>query len=145
TVLAIETTAAVSAPTVMYRNDAVVTVSVSAKAGMPTGTVTLTLDGGQPTSAALVNGVATFTLASPNAADHSLSATYLAQGSFGGSSASGTLHVEAAATTTAITAPSVTSGRDAPIIVTVASSSGGVPSGNVTLRVDGGEALTQPL
>ena len=70
-----------------------------------TGNVSLTVDGGTATTQLLTSGSSTFTLTSPNAGDHSLSASYTAQGNFAASSAIGTLHVNQASQTITVTAP----------------------------------------
>src|SRR5439155_24893116 len=76
--------------------------------------------------------------------DHSLNANYPAQGNFAASSATGTLHVNPAATTTAISAPTVTYNANGSVTVTVASAAGTV-LGNVSLSVDGGVAVSKAL
>jgi Calx-beta domain/Divergent InlB B-repeat domain len=91
----VSTSVAIDAPTVTSNANAAVTVTVSAESGTPTGLVSLAVDGGAPLTAMLTNGRVTFTLLRPNAGDHSVAATYAAQGTFGASSASGTLHVDA--------------------------------------------------
>lgn len=53
----------------------------------------MTVDGGSPITQPLVNGASTFTLAGLPAGNHSLSATYAAQGGYLASSATGTLAV----------------------------------------------------
>ena len=103
------TTTSISAPTITYNANGSVTVTISSAAGTPTGNVTLAVDGGNPVSKALFGGSATFTstdiaaLTSPNAGDHSLSASYAAQGNFASSSATGNLHVNQASSTTTVT------------------------------------------
>src|SRR5207253_5313407 len=110
----------------------------------PAGNVVLTVDSTRLGPQALVGGSTVFSLTTPSAGDHNLTAAYAAQGNFGGSSASGLLHVNAAPTTTNVVPANVTFPRNAPVIVTVASVAG-VPSGAVTLSVDGGAATTQVL
>ena len=85
-----------SAPTVIYPANSVVTVTVSSSAGTPTGNATLVVDGGMPVFAALNgSGVAAFTLTSPSPGGHSLSASYAAQGNFAASGpTAGTLTVD---------------------------------------------------
>jgi len=87
-----------------------VTVTVSSTAGTPTGNATLTVDNGTPLSAALnSSGVATFTLTSPSAGDHSLSASYAAQGNFAASGpTTATLHVNQATPTVTVGSGSFT-------------------------------------
>jgi len=93
------TTTTISAPTATYNANASVTVTVTSSAGTVTGSVSLTVDGGTPTSQALSGGSAVFNVASPSAGDHTLSASYAAQGNFDASSSSGTLHVNKASPT----------------------------------------------
>src|SRR5439155_4641244 len=81
---------------------------------------------------------------SPSAGDHSLSASYAEQGNFAASGSPGTLHVNAAATTTAISAPTITYNANGSVTVTVTSTAGTVP-GNVSLSVDGGAAVSKVL
>jgi hypothetical protein len=87
------TTTSISAPSITYNAHGMVTVTVSSSGGTPTGDVSLTVDSGTPLTHALSSGSWTFDVGILNAGDHSLSTTYAAQGSFGGSSATGTLHV----------------------------------------------------
>ena len=87
---------------------------------------------------------ATFTLTSPNAGNHILSATYAAQGNFLASSAFGMLNVNPAATAVTINTSSVTYNADGSANITV-SSGAGTPGGTVTLSVDGGTAQAQTL
>jgi hypothetical protein len=144
------TQVSIDAPTITYNADGVVTVTVSPQQdGVPTvtGNITLTVDGSTTSTAALSGGKATFTLSSPNATNHSLSATYAAQGNYAGSSASGNLHVNAAATLVSLSAPDVTYDADGMITVTVSPQQSGVPTptGVVSLTVDDGAPLTHEL
>jgi len=139
------TTMSLSAPTITYGANGSVTVTVSSAAGTPIGNVSLSVDGGSATTLPLdINGSTTFIILLPSAITHTLIAEYAAQGIFGASSASGTLIVNQAATTTTITAPAVTYGADGIVTVTV-SSAAGSPTGNVSLTVDGGTPMTQSL
>src|SRR5262249_37587007 len=113
------TSTAVSAPPVTYNANGTVTVTVTSAYGTPTGTVSFSVDGGGALSATLANGVATFTLTSPSAGNHSLTAGYAAQANFAGSSASGTFHVDPAPTSTMISAPDVTYDANGIVTVTV--------------------------
>src|SRR5207245_7778504 len=91
-------------------------------------------------------GQAAFTVTSPDAGDHSLAATYAAQGNFAGSTSTSTLHVNAAATQVAISAPTVTYNSNGTVTVTVNAANGvPTPTGSVTLTVDGGNAQTVSL
>ena len=138
------TTMMLSAPTVTYGANGIVTVTVSSATGTPTGNVSLSIDGGIAVVQDLIGGSAAFTIPSPGVGSYTLSATYAAQGTFGASSASGTLIVNQASTTTTITAPSVTYGADGIVTVTVSSATG-TPTGIVSLSIDGGAAKTQGL
>ena len=93
------TTTTVSAPAVTYNADGSVTVTVASAAGMPTGDVSLMVDGGTAVTQPLVSGAATFPVTRPPAGDHTLSASYAAQNGFAASSATGTLHVDKASVT----------------------------------------------
>ncbi|HEY7310781.1 MAG TPA: choice-of-anchor Q domain-containing protein [Gemmataceae bacterium] len=99
TVTVAQTTTSISAPTVTYGSNGVVTVTVASAGGTPTGNVTLIVDNGSPLTQALVDGSSTFTLSGLTAGDHSLSASYASQGSFEASSANGTLTVNKAVLT----------------------------------------------
>jgi hypothetical protein len=90
------TATSISAPTLTYDANGLVTVTVASAAGTPTGIVTLTVDNAPPLSAPLNNGTAAFAIPSPKAGDHALSATYAAQGIFAASSVAGNLHVNKA-------------------------------------------------
>jgi hypothetical protein len=94
----VNTAIAILASTVTYNADGVVTLTLtSTPIGVPTGNVTLVVDGGTPISQALTVGAtsstATFTLTAPKAGTHTLLAAYATQGGFQGSSANGTLTV----------------------------------------------------
>jgi hypothetical protein len=139
------TTTSINASTVTYNANGVVTVTISAPAGVPapSGTVTLVVDGnnGSPLSATLNgSGVATFTLTSPSAGSHNLSVSYASQGNYAASSATGTLVVNQAATTTSISAPTVTYNANGVVTVTIGAPTGiPAPGGTVTLVVDGNQ------
>ena len=118
---------------------------------IPTGTYTLT-DTFNGTSTTLASGSldasgeAYVTTATLNAGTHNLSWTYGGDANFSGSTTATpyVLTVSGATTMTAINAPAVTYGQQAQATVTV-SASAGTATGNVSLTVDGGTALTQPL
>ncbi|MBI3189915.1 MAG: Ig-like domain repeat protein, partial [Ignavibacteriales bacterium] len=138
------TTTSISAPTITYNANGSVTVTVSSGVGTPTGNVSMSVDGGGATSQALVNGSSTFTIVSPSAGDHSLSASFAAQGNYAASSAIGNIHVNQAPTSVSINAPTITYNANGSVTVTITSTSGTV-LGDVALRVDGGAAMTQTL
>jgi len=93
TVTETSTTLSITAAGATYKDDTTVTVAAASAVATPTGTVSLTVDGGTPRSAALANGSATFTVTGLNAGDHSLSAAYAAQEDFAASAATGAVHV----------------------------------------------------
>jgi hypothetical protein len=141
----VATTTSINSPAITWPTDGFVTVTVSSTGGTPTGNVSLTIDGATTINSPLVSGVASFTVKNPNAGNHTLSASYAAQGNFAASGpATGTLLVNQAATTTKVTAPAITWGANGSVTVTVAST-GGTPSGNVSLSIDGATAILQPL
>ena len=145
------TTMTMSAPAIAYGANGIVTVTVASGILLPTGNVSLVVDNGTPILQALTAGglngagLATFTITTPSAGSHTLSATYAAQGNFLGSGpASGTLGVGSGATTVTISAPTINSGANGAVTVTVSSLSG-TPTGTVSLIVDGGAPTTQTL
>ncbi|HTP05393.1 MAG TPA: Ig-like domain repeat protein, partial [Nitrospirota bacterium] len=138
TVNPVPTTTLISAPTVTYNANGSVTVTVSSVVSTPTGSVSLSVDGGAATTLALSNGSASFTITSPNVGIHTLNASYAGQANFGTSSNTiSTLTVNPAPTTTTINAPGVPFGSNGTVTVTV-SSGLLIPTGNVSLTVDGG-------
>jgi hypothetical protein len=56
------TSLSLTGSSVSYGSNAVITLTVSAATGTPTGTVSLTIDAGTPITATLTNGVATFSI-----------------------------------------------------------------------------------
>jgi len=111
------TTVSLVAAEITYGSDGTVTVTVSGPAGAPTptGGVTLAVDGGTAQSHTLsAQGTATFAISQPSAGSHSLSASYASDGNFAAGSASGTLLVDPVATTTTISAASITYGGSGP-------------------------------
>ena len=139
------TTASVGAAPVTYNANGSVTMTVSSTAGIPTGNATLSVDSGSPITQALDGtGTATFTIPSPGAGNHTLSASYAAQGNFSAISANGTLQVSPGGTGITIGAPTVTYPANGAIVVQMTSAAG-VPTGNVSLSVDGAAATAMPV
>ena len=139
------TQASISAPAISYGANAQVVATVTGSDGTPTGNVTLTVTGNAPITQALSGGSATFTIPGLAPSTYNLSLTYAAQGSYGASSATGTLVVNAAAPTTAsITAPPISYGQNAQITATI-SSAAGQPGGTVSLTLGSNAPLTQTL
>ena len=110
------TTTSISAAGVTYGTAATATVSVSSLSGTVTGNVTLSVDGGAPSSISLSNGSAFFNLGILRAGSRSLSANFATQGSFSASSAQATLVVNQAT-------PSISWANPAPITYGTALSS----------------------
>jgi MBG domain/Bacterial Ig-like domain (group 3)/Transmembrane protein 131-like N-terminal len=102
------TTLVINAPSITYGANGLVTVTVTSPSNTVTGNVSLTIDGGAPIAQTLSGGSGVFTLTGLNAGDHSLSASFAAQGNFGASSNTGTLHVDKATATINVTAYNLT-------------------------------------
>src|SRR5207244_4205226 len=83
-------------------------------------------------------------LATPSAGHHTLCAGDGAQGVCGAGPATGTLHVNQAATTASISAPTITYNANGSVTVSMTSTAGTV-TGNVSLSVDGGTAASKAL
>jgi len=130
------TTASINAPAVTYGAAGTVTVTVTSSVTTPSGNVSLVVDSGSAVTRALSNGSATFTINGLNAGDHTLTAAYIGQGAFMGSSATGTLHVNPAATAISVTsAPNAsTFGQTVVLTASVSGTSpgAGIPPGTVT-------------
>jgi hypothetical protein len=87
-----------------YGQHSLVTVTVAAGSLTPTGDVSLSVDGGTPMTHALgSNGRYTFDVGVLGAGQHSLAASFAAQGNFAASSNTGTLSVNKAATQIGLT------------------------------------------
>ena len=99
------TTMSMNAPTITYGAAGVVTLTVAATNGAPTptGTVQLNVDGMTTYTATLVNGKATFTIPSPNAGPHALRAAFGSQDGYAVSYSDGSLTVNKAASSVAVT------------------------------------------
>jgi hypothetical protein len=138
------TTTTIDAAAVDWPASGTVTVTVASSDRVPTGNVSLAVDGGTAATQPLVNGVANFTIAGAAVGTHTLAASYAAQAGFDGSTATASLLVNRAPTTTTINAPAVTVPANGIVTVTVAST-GATPTGSVSLSVDGGAATTQSL
>ncbi len=110
------TTTTITAPAITYGQDGIVTVNVTSGAGIVTGNVTLTVDGGTPISQALTGGAAVFTLLKPAVGTHILVANFVAQGTFAPSSATGSLLVNQAPLTITASSANVAFGAAIPAI-----------------------------
>lgn len=94
----------ISAPAISFGANGFVTVSVTSAAGIVTGNVSLVVDGALPVIQPLANGSTTFTVFTPSVGNHTLVASYAAQGNFAASGATGTLTVNPATVNENITA-----------------------------------------
>ena len=112
----IGTNATISAPAITYGANGVITVTVAATSGTPSGNVTLAVDGGVPLSKTLAPARATFNLTAPAAGTHTLVANYAAQNGFQASTASGTLVVNGAPLTITASSGTMTYGGPVPAI-----------------------------
>jgi hypothetical protein len=131
------TSIAISAPQVTWPADGIVTLTVTSNSGTPPGPVSLSVDGGAAQTQQLGStGTASFTARGLAAGTHSLSASYPGQGQFLPSSATGSLILAPANTTTTITVQASTSAKPVQFTVTVSSSvPNATPGGIVTLMV----------
>jgi predicted small lipoprotein YifL len=129
------TTMKLSAPGITYGTDGSVTATVSSVTGTPAGNVSLSVDGGTATTQGLDNGSSTFTIPNPSAGSHTLNAAYAAQGNFGASSASGTLIVSKATTSTGVTS-SLNPSTFGALVTFTATVSPSTATGTVTFKDD---------
>jgi FtsP/CotA-like multicopper oxidase with cupredoxin domain len=127
----VATSISINPPSITFNANGSVTLTVtSVPAGfIPTGNVTLGVDGGMPLSQALVAGTATFAITSPNAGPHTLLAIYATQGGFQGSSASGSLTVNPFALTISPTPNPATMIYGNTVLPTITPSYSGFPTG----------------
>jgi hypothetical protein len=88
-----QTTTTISAPAVTRPANGSVVVTVASTAVVPSGSVSLSVDGAVATAQPLVAGAATFIVSSPAAGTHTLTASFATQGTFSSSAATGTLVV----------------------------------------------------
>ena len=142
-----QTTTAISAPTVAYGANGVVTVTVRSTHATPTGPVSLRVDGGPALTATLVaaapttaagittySATATFNVGLLRGGAHKLEATYADQATFTGSSASVDIEVTRAvvAPTLSQSADTTAFGRGASFTARIAAVAGGaMPTGRV--------------
>jgi hypothetical protein len=128
----------VNAPTITVAANGAVTVTVTSGAGTVLGNVSLSVDGGAALTQALSGGTTVFTVTSPNAGDHALTASYAAQGNFAASTATGNLHVNPSPTSTtlAVSASPQLSGATVTFTATVVATApgSGTPNGVVTFK-----------
>ncbi|HEY2786176.1 MAG TPA: Ig-like domain repeat protein, partial [Fimbriiglobus sp.] len=108
--------------------------TVGSTAGTPTGTVTFFDGANQLGTGSLTGGTATFSTSVLIVGSHSITASYAAAGSFGGSTSSAiTQTVNAAATTTSVTGtPNPSNFGDSVTFTATVGSTAGSPTGTVT-------------
>ena len=130
------TTTTLSAPAVTYGQHGLVTVTVSDNDalgypfGTPAGTLSLSVDNGQPLSGTLSNGGYTFDVGVLPAGTHTLSALYATQGYYAASSANGSLTVNRLAASVTPNTASKNYGAADPTLTSTLS--GFLPADNVT-------------
>jgi hypothetical protein len=130
------TQTAISAPSVTYGQDGLVTVTVSAVdsfGGTPTGSVQLSVNGGTALTGTLQNGSYTFDLGVLPAGTYGLSATYALQNGYDTSGNTGTLTVNQATPMVSFTGSAYDSGTN-----TYAFTYNGSPQGAVASTAAGG-------
>ncbi|MDM7855458.1 Ig-like domain repeat protein [Cellulomonas alba] len=133
----VPTVTSVSAPSAAYGAAATVSVAVSSGAGTPTGTATVKVSG-RTASLALKSGKASYAVSGLAVGSYAVSVSYApTSGSqWKASSASTTLKVVAAKTSTKVSAAGITVGSKATLKASVASN-GAAPSGSVKFVVNG--------
>ena len=138
----IATTTTLTAPTTLTAGvSATLQAIVASSSGTPIGNVTFYDGATMLTTAALSSGSASYTY-TPSVSNHTLYAVYAGNSTYATStSASSTMIVSLASTTTTLTEPAaLASGSSATLSILVASATG-TPTGNVTLY-DGTTTLT---
>ena len=131
------TTTSISAPTITYPANGVITVTVSSSSGTPTGSLSLTVDGGPAMTQTLSGGSATFTLTSPSGGFHSLVATYPRQATFEASTVAGNLLVNKATPVFSAAFPTIASGQTPAVLGGTLAAGATAASGNVAVTLDG--------
>ncbi|WP_170163207.1 Ig-like domain repeat protein [Bogoriella caseilytica] len=140
------TTLTLDAPdTVATGADFVVTATVSADAGetVDAGSVSWSLDGGEPVAAGTpVDGVVTFDVEGLSRGEHTLSAIYAGDDGFDDSTAEPVSVWAESATSVEVQAPeTVATGADVPVAVEIGAGDGPVTAGTIRYRVDGGDPV----
>jgi Bacterial lectin/Bacterial Ig-like domain (group 3)/Abnormal spindle-like microcephaly-assoc'd, ASPM-SPD-2-Hydin len=133
------TSISITAPSIVYGNSGSVGVTVSSGGGTPTGTVSLTVDGGSPITQPLSSGPATFTIPGLSAGIHQLLASYAptVPSIFQASTQPGTLTVTQASSVTTITADTPNpAATGSPVTIAFTVTGAGTPTG--TYSVTGG-------
>lgn len=136
-------TAATTTPAASAADMVTITVAPLATSAMvPTGTVSLAVDGGTPKSLTLAAGVATYSFSSATVGAHVLVATYSGDANFGASSGSLTLAIPGATTTggpsftlAATAAAAITAGSSATSTLNVTPAAGYTGTVNMTISI----------
>jgi hypothetical protein len=126
------------------------TSTVSSTAGVPTGSVSFSADGVSLGTAAVVNGVATLTIAPATIGTRHVTATFLGTGGFLDSVSAVLSHVVSPGQTKTDLAADHTSGVYGQVVhftatVSVITPAAGQPGGNVTFQADGIAIGTVPV
>ena len=110
--------------------------------GTPTGSVSVSIDGGAATVIALSGGTATLTTSALGVGDHTVQASYAGNADYAASSASVNHTVAKAATTLTLTSSPDPSqpGETVTFTATVTDSAPETPSGSVSFSIDGAPA-----
>jgi streptogramin lyase len=124
--------------------------SVTATGGVPTGTVTFTIDGAAQAPVTLSNGQATLTISTLSVGSQDIIATYNADPGFQGSTSAEVQEmVNRADTTTTVTDATNPSVFGHPVAFTAAVAAvtpgAGTPTGTITFVIDGVARATVPL
>jgi hypothetical protein len=124
-------------PTFVYGINYNCSVSASSNAGLAQGSITYTLDGGTPVSAALTNGIVTFVVAKPPVGSHTLAIRFATQNNYGAAATQNeSFSVTPAPVKVSLkeSASSVSSGTSVTFTAAVTSPTGGTPNstGSVT-------------
>ena len=133
------TTVSAKSGNIPYGGSSMVTVNVASAAGMPTGSVTLSVDSAQSQTMTLTSGAATFTVSGLAPGNHTLIATYAGTTNFATSTSAGIpLVVTTATPTVTVNASSIAYGAASTTLsATVAYTGALAPTGAVTFTVNG--------
>jgi len=120
-----------------FNQSVIFTTTVTSTAGVPTGTVTLVVDGLNHSTGSLSSGKASFTIANLSVGTHAISANYAGATDYAGSVSANVSQVVDAAKTTTTLASSLnpsTHGTTVTFTATVKSLTSGTPAGTVTFK-----------
>jgi hypothetical protein len=128
----------------------ILTATVSSASGVPTGSVSFSADGVSLGTAAVINGVATLTIAPASAGTRNVTATFAGTGIFADSVSAVLSHVVSRGKTKTEIASDHQSSTYGDVVhftaaVTVLAPAAGQPGGSVTILADGSAIGTVPL